>query len=123
MTSMLVNAGFAPQPAIPASIIFKERPLLEQVDAKELAKKLLTKNQFSCLGKLLGKESAWNPLAKNPKSSAKGIGQLLDSTYENLGMKHSEAAVPQLVGTLAYIHRRHLSVCSAYRHFLRFNYY
>jgi hypothetical protein len=46
MTSMLVNAGFAPQPAIPASIIFKERPLLEQVDAKELAKKLLTKTVF-----------------------------------------------------------------------------
>ena len=43
MTSMLFNAAFAPQPAIPASIIFKERPLLEQVDAKELAKKLLTK--------------------------------------------------------------------------------
>jgi hypothetical protein len=43
MTSMLVNAGFAPQPAIPASIIFKERPLLEQVDAKELAKQLLNK--------------------------------------------------------------------------------
>jgi hypothetical protein len=66
MTSMLVNAAFAPQPAIPASIIFKERPLLEQVDAKELAKKLLTKNQFSCLGKLLGKESAWKPTAQKP---------------------------------------------------------
>ena len=123
MTSMFVNAAFAPQPAIPATVVYKERPILQQVDAKELAKKLLTKKDYSCLASLLGKESAWNPLAKNPNSSAKGIGQLLDSTYQNLGMKHSEAAVPQLVATLAYIHRRHLSVCSAYRHFLRFNYY
>ncbi len=123
MTSMFVNAAFAPQPAIPASIIYKERPLLEQVEAKQLAKKLLTKKEFSCLTKLLGKESAWKAEAKNPTSSAKGIGQLLDATYRNLGMKHSEASVAQLVATLAYIHRRHLTPCNAWDHFKKKNYY
>jgi len=123
MTSMFVNAAFAPQPAIPASIIYKERPLLEQVEAKQLAKKLLTKKEFSCLTKLLGKESAWKAEAKNPASSAKGIGQLLDATYRNLGMKHSEASVAQLVATLAYIHRRHLTPCKAWEFFKQKNYY
>ena len=123
MTSMFVNAAFAPQPAIPASIIYKERPILKQVEAKQLAKKLLTKKEFSCLTKLLGKESAWKAEAKNPTSSAKGIGQLLDATYRNLGMKHSEASVAQLVATLAYIHRRHVSPCSAWSHFQKFNWY
>jgi hypothetical protein len=123
MTSMLVNAAFAPQPAIPASIVYKERPILQQVDAKKLAKKLLTKKEYSCLAKLLGKESAWNAEAKNPDSSAKGIGQLLDATYRNLGMKHTEASVPQLVATLAYIHRRHLTPCKAWSHFKEKNYY
>lgn len=123
MTSMLVNAAFAPQPAIPASIVYKERPILQQVDAKQLAKKLLTKKEYSCLAKLLGKESAWNAEAKNPHSSAKGIGQLLDATYRNLGMKHTEASVPQLVATLAYIHRRHLTPCKAWSHFKEKNYY
>ena len=123
MTSMLVNAAFAPQPAIPASIVYKERPILQQVDAKKLAKKLLTKKEYSCLAKLLGKESAWNAEAKNPDSSAKGIGQLLDVTYRNLGMKHTEASVPQLVATLAYIHRRHLTPCRAWSHFKEKNYY
>jgi len=47
MTSMFVNAAFAPQPAIPVSIIYKERPILKQVDAKQLAKKLLTKKEYS----------------------------------------------------------------------------
>lgn len=123
MTSMLVNAAFAPQPAIPASIVYKEKPILQQVDAKKLAKKLLTKKEYSCLAKLLGKESAWNAEAKNPDSSAKGIGQLLDATYRNLGMKHTEASVPQLVATLAYIHRRHLTPCKAWSHFKEKNYY
>ena len=123
MTSMFVNAAFAPQPAIPASIIYKERPILKQVDAKQLAKKLLTKKEYSCLAKLLGKESAWNAKAKNPASSAKGIGQLLDVTYRNLGMKHTEASVPQLVATLAYIHRRHLTPCKAWEFFKQKNYY
>jgi membrane-bound lytic murein transglycosylase MltF len=120
---MLVNAAFAPQPAIPASIVYKERPILQQVDAKKLARHLLNQKQFSCLTKLLGKESAWNEKAKNPSSSARGIGQLLNATYENLGMKHSEASVPQLVATLAYIHRRHLTPCKAWEFFKEKNYY
>ena len=123
MTSMFVNAAFAPQPAIPVSIIYKEKPILKQVDAKQLAKKLLTKKEYSCLAKLLGKESAWKSSAKNPTSSAKGIGQLLDVTYRNLGMKHTEASVAQLVATLAYIHRRHLTPCKAWEFFKQKNYY
>ena len=123
MTSMIVNAAFAPQPAVPATIVYKERPILKQVDAKKMAKALLTKQEYSCLTKLLGKESAWKPSAKNPTSSAKGIGQLLDSTYRNLGMKHSEDSVPQLVATLAYIHRRHVTPCKAWGFFKENNYY
>lgn len=123
LTSMFVNAAFAPQPAVPATVVYKERPLLQQVDAKKLAKVLLTKQEYSCLAKLLGKESAWKASAKNPTSSAKGIGQLLDATYRNLGMKHSEASVAQLVATLAYIHRRHVTACNAWQFFKAKNYY
>jgi hypothetical protein len=122
---MFVNAAFAPQPAIPATVIYKERPALMQVNPKQIARELLTKKQYSCFTKLIGKESAWKPSAKNPKSSAKGIGQLLDSTYRNLGMKHSEAGVPQVVATLAYIGRKYGSggPCAAWKHFQRHNWY
>ena len=125
LTSMFVNAAFAPQPAVPASVIYKERPVLKQVDAKEVARELLTKKDFACLTKLLGKESAWKASAKNPTSSAQGIGQLLDSTYRNLGMKHSKASVPQLVATLAYIGRKYGSggPCAAWEFFKKNSYY
>jgi hypothetical protein len=118
MSSMLANALFAPQMAVPASVIYKERPALMQVNPKDFARELLTKKQFSCFTKLVGKESAWKSTAKNPKSSAKGIGQLLDSTYRNLGMKHSEAAVVQTIATLAYIGRRYGNggPCAAWAH-------
>ena len=88
-----------------------------QVNAKAVAKELLTKEQYSCLTKLIGKESAWVPSAKNPTSSASGIGQMLDSTYEGLGMKKQKAGVTQLVATLAYISRRHVNPCNAWKHF------
>ena len=125
LTSMFVNAAFAPQQAVPATVIYKEAPALTQVNPKQLARELLTKKQFACFTKLMGKESAWKPSAKNPKSSAKGIGQLLDSTYRNLGMKHSQAGVPQVVATLAYIGRKYGSSgpCGAWKHFQRHNWY
>ena len=88
-----------------------------QVNAKAVAKELLTKDQFSCFTKLIGKESAWNPKAKNPISTASGIGQMLDSTVSSLGMKKSNAGIAQLVATLSYISRRHVNPCNAWEHF------
>lgn len=125
MTSMFVNAAFAPQQAVPATVIYKERPALMQVNPKQIARELLTKKQFACFTKLIGKESAWNPKAKNPKSSARGIGQLLEGTYRNLGMKHSEVGVAQVVAALAYIGRKYGSSgpCGAWEHFQRKNWY
>lgn len=110
-------------PQIASPIIYKERPPLMQVSAKEVARELLEKNQYLCLTKLIGKESAWNPKAENPKSTASGLGQLLDSTASSLGMKKSDSAVSQLVATLSYISRRHVTPCNAWKHFQKKGYY
>lgn len=125
MTSAFVNAAFAPQMAVPATIIYQERPPLDQVNPKQIARELLTRKQFACFTKLVGKESAWKPDAKNPESSARGIGQLLAGTYENLGMKHSQTGVAQVVATLAYIGRKYGSSgpCGAWDHFKENNWY
>jgi hypothetical protein len=112
--------------ATPANpIVYAERPPLMQVNAKAVARELLTDKQFKCLTRLIGKESAWNPKAKNPTSTAIGLGQLLEGTYKNIGMKHSDAEVPQLVATLAYIGRKYGSggPCAAWAHFKKHNWY
>ena len=123
MTSLVVQTITA-TPAIPELVIYKDRPALMQVSAKEVARELLTTKQFKCFSALMGKESAWQD-KKNPHSSASGVGQLLDGTYRNLGMKRSKSTVAQTVAALAYIGRRYGSSgpCGAWEHFKRNNYY
>jgi hypothetical protein len=115
LISVLLLQFNSPQQAVP--VVYKPRPPLLQVDAKAVAKELLNKKQYGCLTKLIGKESGWRSEAKNPRSTASGIGQLLDQTYKNLGMQKSDAGVAQLVATLSYIHRRHYTPCGAWDHF------
>ena len=123
MTSLVVQTITATL-AIPELVIYKDRPALMQVNAKEVARELLTTKQFKCFSALMGKESAWQD-KKNPTSTASGVGQLLDGTYRNLGMKRSKSTVAQTVAALAYIGRRYGSSgpCGAWEHFKRNNYY
>jgi hypothetical protein len=110
-----MSVVLAPTPAIPAA---DRTTLLAQIDGKELARELLTTKNYKCLTSLLGKESGWSNKAQNPTSSAKGVGQLLDSTYRNLGMKHSQVEAAQVVAALAYIGRKYGSSgpCGAWKH-------
>ncbi len=110
-----------PRPATPVPI----QQNLMQADAKAVARELLTDKQFRCFSQLMGKESGWNPKAKNPTSTAIGVGQLLDATYKNLGMKHSKAEVPQVVAALAYIGRKYGSggPCAAWAHWQKKKWY
>lgn len=114
ITSTVMSVVFAPTPAVPAA---NRTMLLAQVDGKELARELLTTKNYKCFSSLMGKESAWRN-AQNPNSSAQGIGQLLDSTYRNLGMKHSQVEAAQVVAALAYIGRKYGSSgpCGAWKH-------
>ena len=80
---------------------------------------LLTPKSAKCFKALLMKESSMNSRAKNPNSSASGMGQLLTSTYKNIGMRHSDDAIAQTVAALAYIGRKYGSSgpCGAWKHF------
>ena len=122
-TSLMVQ-GITAQPAIPELVIYKDRPHLMQVNPKEVARELLTTKQFKCFNALMSKESAWQD-KDNPESSASGVGQLLDGTYRNLGMKRSDSTVAQTIAALAYIGRKYGSAgpCGAWDHFKRKNYY
>lgn len=94
--------------------------------AEDVAKQLLTSKAFKCWHKLaLLETSTIDPFAKNPRSSARGVGQLLSSTYDNLGMKHTNDEVSQVVAMLAYIGRKYGSggPCAAYQFHLKHGYY
>ena len=87
---------------------------------------LLTPHQAACFKKILIHESHMNALARNPRSTATGVGQLLKSTYRNLGFKTTvRDAIAQTVAALAYISERYGSAgpCGAWHHELKFGWY
>tara|TARA_R110000822_G_scaffold71316_1_gene172027 strand:- start:349 stop:720 length:372 start_codon:yes stop_codon:yes gene_type:complete len=104
MTSLLMGA-MVPHQAVPQLVVFKERTPLQELDPKVIARELLTKKDFRCFSEIMTRESHWKD-AKNPTSTASGVGQLLDSTYKNLGMKRSKSEIAQTVAALAYIGRK-----------------
>ena len=99
--------------------------LNSQQKVEAFVNELMTKRQASCLLWIFTKESHINPNAKNPKSSAKGIGQLLDSTYQNIGLKHSADPIAQVVASIAYISRHYGSdgACAAKAFWQKNSYY
>ncbi len=64
--------------------------------------------EFYCLDELWHKESRWNYKAKNPKSSAFGIPQIL-------GLKEKNP-IKQIDRGLAYIKHRYDEPCKALQH-------
>jgi len=62
-------------------------------------------NEFYCLSDLWYKESRWIPTAKNPKSSAYGIAQLLKTKTKD--------PYTQIDQGLKYIKHRHETACNA----------
>ena len=84
---------------------------------------LLDAKSAKCLKNILMAESHMNPKAKNPTSSAKGVGQLLDSTYRNIGLRHSADPLAQVIATIAYTSRHFGSTCAAWRFHQKHNWY
>ena len=79
---------------------------------------LLTTKSATCFRNILNAESNMRPKAYNKSTGAKGVGQLLSSTYHNIGLKHSGDPIAQVVASLAYISRHYggsNAVCNAWQ--------
>jgi hypothetical protein len=76
---------------------------------------LLTPRSAKCFKAILMAESNMRPNALNKSSGAMGVGQLLGETYQNIGLKHSNDGLAQVVASLAYISRHYGSsgTCAA----------
>jgi len=111
----------------PIKVVTVEVPVVmnNQQKVQAFVNELMTKRQANCLLWIFNKESHLNPNAKNPTSTAKGIGQLLDSTYKNIGLKHSADPIAQVVASIAYISRHYGSdgACAAKAFWQKNSYY
>ena len=93
--------AMAPAPKKMAFVTFAPKTYAKVL----LKKKGLNNYQFSCLDYIWTKESHWNPKAKNSKSTAFGIGQLLTETSYNPAI--------QIRNGIRYIQNRYGTPCNA----------
>lgn len=70
--------------------------------------------QMSCLKKLWGKESAWNPDAYN---KIKVMGKNAGGIPQLLGLDPSTPPTKQIDRGLDYIYHRYVTPCRAWKHF------
>jgi hypothetical protein len=121
----MTNGIYAPAPQIRVIEVNRAIMLGDKAKVSLFINELMIPRQASCLKWILTKESHMNPKAKNKHSSAKGVGQLLESTYKNIGLKHSADPMAQVVASIAYISRHYGngSACAAKAFWLKHSYY
>jgi hypothetical protein len=71
--------------------------------------------EYQCLVQLWQKESGWRSHAANPKSTAFGIPQFLNSTWVNYGypVRPKDPQI-QIKAGLRYIYKRYSTPCGAW---------
>ena len=63
--------------------------------------------QWNALSWIIGKESSWRPTAQNPKSTAYGLFQFLNSTWAGTGISKTSDPRLQAVAGMRYIANRY----------------
>ena len=123
-----ITNGFSPKvekPAVKVELVKSQPVLTDKQKVVSFVNELMTKRQANCLLWIFEKESHINSKSTNSQSSAKGVGQLLESTYRTIGLKHSADPLAQVVASIAYISRHYGSdgACAAKSFWQKHSYY
>lgn len=80
--------------------------------------------EWECLDILWGiKESGWKEYAQNPKSTAFGIAQFLNGTWEGTGYEKTNDPEIQVRAGIVYIEKRFYTACNALKYFNVYGWY
>lgn len=77
-------------------------------------KQNIPRQELSCYFNIIDKESRWNPLAQNPKSTAFGLGQFLNSTWGLVDGKKTEDPYDQIDAMVKYVNLVYGDGCQAW---------
>lgn len=91
--------------------------------AQEKVKETFGDGQWEAFDKLITKESGWNVKAKNPHSTAFGLGQFLASTQKNYGIEGCTDPEKQLLATIQYVKDRYNNPFGAWNYHLAKGWY
>lgn len=93
------------------------------VSARSYARSMVSVEEYVALHELIMRESSWNPDARNRKSSAYGLGQLVDQTWKDLDIEKSDDFRIQLIAAHKYVMQRYGSWVKALEFHKRHGYY
>ena len=93
------------------------------VSARSYARSMVSVEEYVALHELIMLESSWNPDARNRKSTAYGLGQLIDQTWEDIGIEKSDDFRIQLIAAHKYVMQRYGSWQKALEFHKRNGYY
>lgn len=95
----------------PRQEYIEQAPIVVELTIEEYAKQEVIKTwseaEWEAFNKIIKKESGWKPTAQNPDSTAYGLGQFLDSTWETVGCEKTDVAEVQIDCTILYIKDRY----------------
>jgi hypothetical protein len=77
------------------------------VSARSYARSMVSVEEYKALHELIMLESSWNPDARNRKSTAYGLGQFVDQTWEDVGIEKSDDFRVQLIAAHKYVMQRY----------------
>ncbi len=79
----------------------------EPTSARGYARSMVSAKEYEALEELIMLESSWNSDAQNKRSTAYGLGQLLDQTWEQVGIEKSADYRIQLIASHKYVMDRY----------------
>jgi len=102
ITSLFVN---------PSKVIAEPIEIKTEINIKTYAFDIILNRweskQWDYFDKLVEKESGWKENAQNPKSTAFGIGQFLNSTWKSVGCEKTNDKYEQVSCMIDYIELRY----------------
>ncbi len=91
--------------------------------ARGYARSMVSAKEYEALEELIMLESSWNPNAQNKKSTAYGLGQFIDQTWDVVGIEKSADYRIQLIASHKYVMMRYGSWVNALEHHKQYGWY
>ncbi len=95
----------------------------EPTSARSYARSMVSDKEYKALEELIMLESSWNPKAQNKRSTAYGLGQFVDKTWDLVGIEKSADYRIQLIAAQKYVMMRYGSWVKALEHHKQYGWY
>lgn len=91
--------------------------------ARSYARSMVSDKEYEALHELIDLESKWDSDAQNPKSTAYGLAQFVDKTWDLVEIEKSDDYRIQLIAAQKYVMMRYGSWVKALEHHKKYGWY